>query len=239
MTMLAPALYVGAVRHRRFRPLAHSFRRPLVMLFADVEKSAELLRRIGWPARAGLFGWRREDYLRPRERPLKDAAIDAVESLCGRRCAGPVFLLAQPRQFGVGYNPASFYFVCDGGGAPAYLLVEVHNTPWGERFCYAAAYGAGGAALAKKAHVSPFNPPQMTYRWRFTFPGARFAIAMRCAAADGQTDLGAVLAVARRPLSRRNVVRALLWPSAAANLAAIYRQAFALWRKGAPVYPHP
>lgn len=215
------------------------------MLFLNIEHAPAFLRRIRWLKHCGALNWRRRDYLRPQTPCLKQAALDAVAELCRRRCAGPVFMLVQPRQFGVAYNPATFYFVHDGDDdEPAYLLVEVHNTPWNERFCYAAPYTGGGTATAqlkKHSHVSPFNPMQMDYRWRFTRPAEKFAMVMECRSDSGRLDLTATMTLRRRPFTVRRLLAGISRQPfvAAANLLAIYRQAFTLWRKGAPVYSHP
>ena len=240
--MMAAAFYTGIVVHRRFRPCRHWFRLPLLMLLLDVDRPNDALRPLRPLPALGLLNWRRENYF-PSSSSLKSAVIAAVEQHGGARCRGPVYLLAQPRQFGVAYNPASFYFVHDGGAAPAYLLVEVHNTPWRERFCYVAAFNdAAGrarfstATMAKRGHVSPFHPPQMEYQWRFSRAAARFVMRMRCLAADGGVDMEAVLVLRRRPLTRMAVLR---YPfSSLLSLAGIYWQALRLWIKGAPVYPH-
>ena len=231
------AIYAGTVRHRRLRPRAHIFQRRLFMLWREAEASnAPPLSSGRWL----LPGWRRGDYLRPQTPSLKEAARQAAQEITGAAGGGDVYVLAQPRQFGVSYNPASFYIVCDAAGEPETLLVEVDNTPWRERFCYAAPFGKT-SQMQKRGHVSPFNPMSMRYEWRFTRPGARFCVLMKCIAADGKADMEVLMSLRRLPFSRRNLWRAALAHpfSAAANSVAIYAHAFRLFCKGAPVYSHP
>ena len=70
-----------------------------------------------WSARRPAPAWmRRADFLGEPETPLAEAARQLVCERTGRRPAGPVRLLAQPRYLGVGFNPVSFLFCHDGDG---------------------------------------------------------------------------------------------------------------------------
>ena len=69
--------------------------------------------------------------------PLGDAVRDLVEARLGRRPTGPVHLLAQLRTFGWLFNPSP----STTAGAPTAArstrsVLEVTNTPWGERHWY-------------------------------------------------------------------------------------------------------
>lgn len=231
------AIYTGVVRHRRLRPCQHLFERRLLMLW----QRADSVNADGG-GRGFLPCLRRRDLLRPQVPSLSNAARAAAKEITGANGGGAVYVLAQPRQFGVSYNPASFYIICKESGEPETLLVEVDNTPWRQRFCYAAPFGNGGeSTMQKRGHVSPFNPMTMRYQWRFTFPGARFAVAMKCIAEDGKADMEVLMLLRRRQYTRRNLITAAMAHpfSAAANAAAIYTNALRLLLKGAPSYPHP
>ena len=91
--------------------------------------------------------YRRSDYLRGHgdERTLGDAARDLVAERTGSRPAGPVLMLANPRYWGIGFNPVSFYFAY-GETAIEAMIAEVTNTPWGQRRCYVLAAGPGRAS---------------------------------------------------------------------------------------------
>lgn len=235
------ALFRGEVVHVRRRPVLYRHRQKLLLFFGHADKMEAWRRWLQPLAALGVVDWRRGDYLSPPTLSLGEAVRAEVRRLTGIEAAGPVFVLAQPRQFGCAYNPAAFYFVEDGeAGRAAYLLVEVHNTPWGERFAYAAAYGGGEegrASLAKKWRVSPFNSLDMTYRWRFGQPRARFVMRMQCVGADGGVDMEAVLVARRVPLTRGALAAALCArpASAAAAKVAIYRRALGIWRRGVAV----
>ena len=118
------------------------------------------------PAPARL---RRGDYLGGSS-PLAETARELVLSRVGRRPAGPVLLLANPRYFGVGFNPVSFYFLHgeDGVNVEA-VIAEVTNTPWGERTAYVLDGrsrehdGTIRGRFDKEMHVSPFQPMDQAY----------------------------------------------------------------------------
>jgi DUF1365 family protein len=146
------------------------------------------------------------------------------------------------------FNPVSFYYCFAPDGRTLETLVaEVSNTPWGERHMYvlpeASNIGRPGEkqyALRKAFHVSPFLGMAMDYQWRFGIPGERLWAHMESTEADARVFL-ATLSLLRRPLSGRELARALvLRPAMTAQVVAqIYVQALKLWVRGARFYPHP
>ena len=81
------------------------------------------------------------------------------------------------RFFGYSFNPVSFYYVFDATDSRVETIVaEITNTPWKERHAYvlpatdAARRGARAwhFSFDKQFHVSPFNPMDMRYDWRFS-----------------------------------------------------------------------
>jgi DUF1365 family protein len=79
------------------------------------------------------------------------------------------------------FNPVSFWFCHDRGGALRAVLAEVNNT-FGERHNYLVAHADGrpirdGEALRarKLFHVSPFLAVHGDYRFRFEPDGCRAA----------------------------------------------------------------
>lgn len=241
------AIFTGNVYHRRLVPHGYRFRQPLLMLFVNSDHTDALRQRLGWLAALGILNWRRRDYLpAPAAAPaqsLRDTALAALHDILNIRATGPVYVLAQPRQFGCAYNPAAFYFICDAESRAAHLLVEVHNTPWGERFCYAGSYADAGntrsahSRMEKHHRVSPFNPLQMTYEWRYNQPRDKFFINMRCRHND-HLHFEATLLLRRQPFSRRRLLAAAARRpiSAAAAGIAIYWHALRLWLKKTPLH---
>jgi DUF1365 family protein len=83
-------------------------------------------------------------------------------------------------------------------------------------------------------------PMSHTYDWRFSEPGDRLTVHM-INLEGGRPIFEATLALARTPISGARLAMVLLrYPFMTLQvIAAIYWQAFRLWRKGAPYHLHP
>ncbi len=246
---LRSALYEGTVVHRRHDALGHHFRAPLFMVALDLDEVEALCRRHPlWSAeRRNVVSFRRSDHLGPPEVPLSAAVRQLVTERTGLTADGPVVLLTHLRTFGWLFNPISVYFCYDGTGKEVVAAVaEVTSTPWHERTAYVVE-GTGPQALPKQLHVSPFLPMDLSHRFACTPPGERLTVRVddvRNASTDhdhGETVFSATLALTRTEPTRSAMSRVLVrYPLLTMRVSAgIYWQAFVLWRKGAPFYPHP
>ena len=240
------AIYEGWVSHRRTAPVEHSLRYRVFMPLVDVDRLPELLDPIPlWSARRRAPArYRRRDYLRGHGEhlPLRDAARDLVAERTGSRPAGPVLMLANPRYWGIGFNPVSFYFAYGDTGVAA-MIAEVTNTPWGQRHCYVLAAGEDGLRgdFAKRLHVSPFMPMEQTYEWSASEPGERLRVTIANRDERRRTVFTAGLALERRTLSPRAMGGILFRypPMTASTLARIYLNAARLKLEGAPYHSPP
>lgn len=244
------AIYEGSVRHRRTSPRENAFRYRLCMLYLDLSELDTVFEgRALWSVgRGNLASFRRRDYLGDPHKPLDAAVRDVVFEKTGSRPTGPVRMLTQIRYFGYVFNPVTFYYCFDEQGRrPVAIVVHITNTPWKERHAYVFDVGdtnqLGSRAhhrFAKEFHVSPFMPMELDYDWRFSAPGHRLWVDMRCLSGSRRT-LDATLALRRRPISRRGLARVLLrhplmtWKVT----AAIHVQALRLWLKGIAFHVHP
>ena len=247
---LASAVYVGSVRHRRLRPHARGFRYRLYLLYLDLSELDQVFagRRFWSVGRRNLGEFRRSDYLGDPALPLDEAVRRRADEVLGRRPTGPIRLLTHLRTFGHCFNPVSFYYCYQPGGAALdCIVVEITNTPWKERHSYVldvAAAKAEGQALrwdfAKAFHVSPFLPMQRDYAWHLTPPAERLHVHMEVS--DGpERDFDATLVLERRPLDGPTLARCLLrYPAMTLKVVmAIHWQAFLTWLARNPVYDHP
>jgi DUF1365 family protein len=218
-------------------------------MYLDLDELDDLFRdRWFWSNdRRNLCSFRREDHLGNPAEPLQDSVRNLVESELGRRPDGPIRLLTQLRHFGFVMNPISLYF-CYGASSEevAAVVVEVHNTPWGEQHCYvldtclSMTSSSKRACVEKAFHVSPYMGMRQSYVFRLRKPGRRLLAHIENRE-GGMKLFDATLVLSQRPISRWNLARVLLrYPLASMQIAAaIYWQAFRLWLKGAPYYPHP
>ncbi len=148
-------------------------------------------------------------------------------------------LLAQPRVLGHVFNPVSFWLCRDTRGDLAAVIAEVSNT-YGDRHSYLCQrsdkhpIGPQDRVQANKIfHVSPFQPVEGSYTFRFDITADRVGIWIDYTAGNG--GLIATLAGKRAPLTNVSILRALLRRPFGARrvLALIHWQALKLWWKGA------
>jgi len=239
------ALYEGTVRHRRFGPAARAFTPKLFLAYLDVDALPGSLDALPlWSARrTAPVQFRREDFFDGGPGPLGDAVRDLVEARLGRRPTGSIFLLAHLRTFGWLANPLAVYYCwTPDGDALEAIVLEVTNTPWGERqwYVFDARDGRTTATTPKAMHVSPFLPMDLEYRVTWTDP--RAALRLRIEVTRGGTPVfEADLALRRSVLDRRGALAVLarhpLMPLRVS--AGIYRQALRLVLARIPVYRHP
>jgi len=243
-------IYVGQVRHRRYKPAPHAFRYALFMLYLDLEELPTLFsKRWLWSARRpAIARFRRADHLGDPAIDLASAVRQLVRDATGISLNGPIRLLTNLRYFGHGFNPVSFYYCFDPGGEKLELIVaEVNNTPWGEQHCYILpeSENRGNATVKryladKRFHVSPFMGMDMNYHWRFTRPAEKLVVHMKNYQ-QGEQLFDATLTLQEQHINGLNLAAILIrFPLMTVKIiAAIYYQALRLWLKKIPFVPHP
>ncbi|OED44648.1 hypothetical protein AB833_01300 [Chromatiales bacterium (ex Bugula neritina AB1)] len=195
------AIYHGTVWHNRHTPCIHRFSYNVFMMYLDLGEVDQVLSLSPlWSTRRFAPAcFRRDDYFSYPEasesagksegitanRHGDQAASDidrsvkrAVRDRLQFTPDGPVRLLTNLRYFGHIINPISCYycFASDGKSLLA-LLIEVTNTPWGERTHYVLDLREHplnkAVEFSKQMHVSPFMPLNMKYCWRGSVPAAK------------------------------------------------------------------
>jgi DUF1365 family protein len=222
----------------------------MFMMYLDLDELPALFRgRFFWSAkRPALARFQRADHLGDPSADLSESVRALVKQETGNRPEGPVRLLTHLSYFGFCFNPVSFYYCfAEDGVTLETIVAEVNNTPWGERDIYvlpnARNIGSNGIRRfqpTKKMHVSPFMPMRIDYDWCFSEPGDRLSVYM-ANSSRGQRFFDASLHLKRKEISGMALAGVLLrFPFMTIKVvAAIYWQAFRLWLKRCPVYPHP
>jgi DUF1365 family protein len=227
------------------------FRYRLFFMFLDLAELPEVfdLHPLWSYERFNIASFRRRDHFGDAAIPLDQAVRDLVEEQLGSRPEGPIRLLTHLRYLGHCFNPASFYYCYDASDTHVEtIVVEIHNTPWGERHCYVLGADQNEHPLEtwrrhrfdKAFHVSPFIDFDIQYDWRFQVPGESIRVHM-IDYEKGERLFDASLALQRHPLSRQALTSYLVrYPAMTAKvILLIYWQALRLLLKKTPFFTHP
>ncbi|EMR12587.1 hypothetical protein MPL1_09552 [Methylophaga lonarensis MPL] len=243
--MLADGIYQGTVWHQRFQPKVHGFEYPLAMLLFDVDQLEAIFRKSRWWSinRFNLIGFVRDDYIGDASLSIKQAVAERIWQSCQQRFSGSVKILTHPRYAGFVFNPVSFYF-CYEQQQLKFIVAEINNTPWNERFSYVLPVQDGSEEqlfeFDKQFHVSPFMPMQLRYRWRFRMQPQHLDIHMTLFK-DQQKQFEAAMKGSAQAFTQQSM-RRLPWQYPLQTLRVvmrIYWHALRLKLKGVPFYNHP
>jgi DUF1365 family protein len=199
--------------------------------------------------RPSIAYFRRKDHFGDPKVPIDQAVRDLVAEETGSRPGGPIRMLTHLRYFGYCFNPASFYYCYDSTDSTLEtIVVEIHNTPWGEVHCYVLSQEQNQHPVKywrrhqfkKVFHVSPFIDMDIDYDWRFREPGEFIRVHM-IDFQKGQKLFDASLTLKRQEISVRALTHVLIkYPLMTAKVTAmIYWQALRLLLKKTPVFVHP
>jgi DUF1365 family protein len=159
--------------------------------------------------------------------------------------AHKIELLAQPRLLGHVFNPVSFWLVYDAEARLRVVISEVSNT-YGDRHSYICIHDdhrpimASDTLTARKLmHVSPFQPIEGGYAFRFDINEDRIGIWIDFTSGNG--GLYATLTGKRQTLSNGSILKACLRRPFGSRrvLGLIHWQALKLWWKGAKFRTRP
>lgn len=154
-------------------------------------------------------------------------------------------LLAQPKVLGHVFNPVSFWLCRRSDKALIAVIAEVTNT-FGDRHSYLVNHsdlrpiGAHDRMRATKIfHVSPFQPIEGGYEFRFDISDERIGIWIDYS--RGQGGLIATLTGPRNALTNRSILKAVIRRPFGSRrvLALIHWQALKLWFKKATYRTRP
>ena len=156
---------------------------------------------------------------------------------------GKILLLTQARVLGHVFNPVSFWLCHNAAGALCVVIAEVSNT-FGERHSYlchrddlAPLTREDTVSATKIFHVSPFQPVEGGYQFRFDIRPDKIGIWIDYSAGNG--GLIATLTGKLQPLTLRRIMGMALRFGSRRVVALIFWQALKLRLKGAKYNPLP
>ncbi|MGR3462649.1 MAG: DUF1365 domain-containing protein [Roseovarius sp.] len=235
----------GHTWHGRKGAVENAFRYRVDYLLLDAEAIAPTAPRLFARGRAGVMSLHDRDHGGPPGKGRGAVWVREVLAAHGVPEPARIELLAQPRVLGHVFNPVAFWLCHDDGGATRCIIAEVTNT-YGDRHSYLchrddhAPISATDRLRARKIfHVSPFQPVEGEYGFRFDLRPDRIGIWIDLTAGNG--GVVATLTGPVRALSLRGMAGALLRRPFGSRrvLALIHWQALRLWWKGARFRARP
>lgn len=193
------------------------------------------------------FSFHRKNYLSHPEIPLDDYVRQLVIAKFNTYPKGKIYLLTHLSCLGYCFNPISMYFIFDETNQKLdYLIIEVTNTPWGEKHNYVLESSARtknevyGFQFQKELHVSPFMAMNYDYQLNLKLNKQEIIVHMENHI-DGEKDFDATLMLTASVLNTASFkIVFRQYPLITYKItAAIYWQALKLWMKGVPFHSHP
>lgn len=249
--ILHSCIFEGTIRHRRYFPRPNAFQYRLFFMYLDLAELDTVFNDHPlWSVdRVNIAYLRRRDHFGDPRQSIDRSVRDLVARELGKAPQGPIRMLTHLRYGGYCFNPATFYYCYDPAGRKVEtIVVEIHNTPWGERHCYVLGPDRNEHPhpdwrryqLDKVFHVSPFIDMEIHYDWRFREPSETLEVHL-IDYEDGTKLFDATLALRRHDINSGTLMQMLMkYPLVTVKVSAmIYFQALRLLLKKAPFFEHP
>ena len=229
---------IGETFHGRRGAIRNAFRYSVDYVLFDAEAYLERPWIFGRNSR-GLMSVHDSDHGGPPQKGKGAVWVREMLARSGLAFKGNIFLLTQPRFFGHVFNPVSFWLCFDPNGKLIVVIAEVTNT-FGDRHSYlchnddfSPLSGNGWTGARKLMHVSPFQPIDGDYKFRFRINENEIDITINFGVENG--GVVATLSGKRQPLNNLGVLRSLIRRPFGSRrvLVLIHWQALKLWWKGA------
>lgn len=195
--------------------------------------------------RFNWFSFRRKNYLNESTIPLDEYARQLVMNKYKTYPKGKIYLLTHLSCLGYCFNPISIYFIFDEVNQNLdYLILEVTNTPWGERHNYVLKHSAKPKnesyfyQFQKKLHVSPFMSMNYTYQLNLKLNKRKIVVHIENYS-ERKKHFDATLILKAQDSSS---IKKVFWQHPLITYkvtTAIFWQALKLWIKNVPFHAHP
>lgn len=234
----------GQTYHGRKGTIKNAFRYSVDYVLLDAEADVETPKLFSRNGR-GFAGLHDRDHGGAPGQGRGAAWVRDVLASYQINSVAKIELLAQPNVLGYIFNPVSFWLCRDASGALIAAIAEVTNT-YGDRHSYLCNHSdlrpiaATDRLMAQKImHVSPFQPVEGGYEFRFDISEERIGVWIDYTRGNG--GLIATLTGQRAPLTNRSLMRAALRRPFGARrvMALIHWQALKLWVKKAVFRAQP
>ncbi|MEM9579755.1 MAG: DUF1365 domain-containing protein, partial [Pseudomonadota bacterium] len=203
----------GHTYHGRKGDIENAFRYSIDYVLIDPEAKQSAPKLFG-RNRRGLFAFDDADHGGAPGEGRGAAWVREVLAAQNLGCEGRLLLLAQPKVMGHVFNPVSFWLCHDRDGVLKVVIAEVTNT-YGDRHSYLCHHDdlrpitpRDRLTARKVFHVSPFQPVEGNYAFRFDVTAERIGIFI-----DYTTQRGGLVATLTGPraaLTNRAILRAVL-----------------------------
>jgi DUF1365 family protein len=234
----------GQTWHGRKGATKNAFRYSIDYVLCDAESAVKAPALFSRNAR-NLVSLQDSDHGGPPGQGRGAAWVREVMEAHQIALTGRIDLLAQPRVMGHVFNPVAFWLCHDAAGTLRLVIAEVTNT-YGDRHSYLCHHDDMAEITPdrdlkaqKIMYVSPFQPVEGGYVFRFGITPDRIAI--RIDYTTGNGGIVATLTGNRKPLTTTGLLRAALRRPFGSRrvLALIHWQALVLWWKGVTFRSRP
>lgn len=243
--MFANLIFTGDVRHRRFKPKEHDFKYKLFMFCIDLSNIEDSLSKASRVKneKFGLLSFHQKNYLNG-DGNLESTARDLIATKFASYPNGKIYLLTNLTSLGYCFNPISIYFIMDENNQQVeYLILEVTNTPWGDRHHYVLKNISNPKNIfqhefPKEMHVSPFMAMEYNYKFNLKVSNEQIIVHMENLQNE-KKHFDATLTLKACP---DNKISKVLWRQPFMSLkiiTLIYWQALILFIKKTPFHTHP
>lgn len=246
--LIKQGIYTGTVWHERLTVTRHCFQYQMLMLAVDLDEIDQHI----WPHnmikhnQRAILSIRDRDHFPGSTLSLKENIAKLLPTTLHNQDYR-VIMVTQLAHFGFAFNPISFFIVTNQDHRKILgTILEVHNTPWGERKFYPLFNlrfddNKYQQSFQKSLHVSPFLGMDYEYHFSMTISQNNILQFDLENWQNNDKHFSAGITLQHDDL-KQSVVRQKLFShpfSPHKSVLAIYWQALKLMLKRVPLFSHP